>query len=461
MFLKYFPIISNNLFSIVSILGLLMMLLINCPTSALCSFVRSMHNTDHISVDHHHHSHHILPSGHSLRPPDGHFTAKPSRETLPSSIGSKSSQLLSPSHVTSFSVPSLFSSFAPSLITTTLSTIKTITTTTTPPLATKITNIDSISDEVHPKVAKSLSIHHYHSHHQSHKMISLLPVKLNWHRSSLSNFSSPSFSLPSSSSSSSSSSSTSSIKVKRAEPEHVSRSSCSDDDGCSATQTKCLRRIGLCGCPRGYVTVDLTAKHRFQEARETLESNQSKYCYKLKRVSESCEYDVQCFVSNSWCDKSSHSSSSSYSDRTAGTCLCSPGYSQQAGTEAQEVFGHTITSDRICHSNGSGSSTASTLSSITRILVALFIVTVIVSIGIAFKMHRSRQLALQQQTMVTTSVNGPPNQPGDQRSPYTRDLGNLPPMGSAEAEFQNDFIQVFPMHHLEPCPEKNMSALMQ
>ena len=29
--------------------------------------------------------------------------------------------------------------------------------------------------------------------------------------------------------------------------------------------------------------------------------------------------------------------------------------------------------------------------------------------------------------------------------------------GSAQAEFQNDFIEVFPMHHLEPCPEKNMS----
>jgi hypothetical protein len=41
--------------------------------------------------------------------------------------------------------------------------------------------------------------------------------------------------------------------------------------------------------------------------------------------------------------------------------------------------------------------------------------------------------------------------------------GQLPafrmaPMGSAEAEFQNDFIAVFPMHHLEPCPEKNTTA---
>lgn len=62
--------------------------------------------------------------------------------------------------------------------------------------------------------------------------------------------------------------------------------------------------------------------------------------------------------------------------------------------------------------------------------------------------------------MVTTSVNGPPNQVVDQRSPYNREFANLPPMGSAEAEFQNDFIQVFPMHHLKPCPEKNMTALI-
>jgi len=165
--------------------------------------------------------------------------------------------------------------------------------------ATKSTRIDSVND-AHSTVAKSSSIHHHHGHH---KIISLLPIKSNWHRSS--------------------------IKVKRAEPEHVSRSSCSDDADCSTTKTKCLRKIGLCGCPRGYVIVDLTARHRFQEARETLESNQSKYCYKLKKVSESCEYDVQCFVSHSLCDKSSHSSSSSYSDRTGGTCVCSSGHSQQ------------------------------------------------------------------------------------------------------------------------------------
>ena len=30
-----------------------------------------------------------------------------------------------------------------------------------------------------------------------------------------------------------------------------------------------------------------------------------------------------------------------------------------------------------------------------------------------------------------------------------------PPIGSTQAEFQNDFIAVFPMHHLEPLPEKN------
>lgn len=45
---------------------------------------------------------------------------------------------------------------------------------------------------------------------------------------------------------------------------------------------------------------------------------------------------------------------------------------------------------------------------------------------------------------VPVAVQGPPR---GQRSP--------PPMGSAEAEFQNDFIQVFPMYHLEPQPEKN------
>lgn len=34
-----------------------------------------------------------------------------------------------------------------------------------------------------------------------------------------------------------------------------------------------------------------------------------------------------------------------------------------------------------------------------------------------------------------------------------RDFGAMPPIGSAEAEFQNDFIAVFPMRHLEPLPD--------
>ena len=34
-----------------------------------------------------------------------------------------------------------------------------------------------------------------------------------------------------------------------------------------------------------------------------------------------------------------------------------------------------------------------------------------------------------------------------------RDFGAMPPIGSAEAEFQNDFIAVFPMRHLAPQPD--------
>lgn len=34
-----------------------------------------------------------------------------------------------------------------------------------------------------------------------------------------------------------------------------------------------------------------------------------------------------------------------------------------------------------------------------------------------------------------------------------RDFASMPPIGSAEAEFQNDFISVFPMRHLHPQPD--------
>lgn len=45
-------------------------------------------------------------------------------------------------------------------------------------------------------------------------------------------------------------------------------------------------------------------------------------------------------------------------------------------------------------------------------------------------------------------------------NPATGMYQSPPPCGSAEAEFQNDFIQVFPMYHLEPQPEKNTTPYM-
>ena len=95
-----------------------------------------------------------------------------------------------------------------------------------------------------------------------------------------------------------------------------------------------------------------------------------------------------------------------------------------------------------------------TLSFISIIAILLCVITLI-------KLRRSKQLQSSEVIMPSGGANQENHSTTLSHSPYNRDLGNLPPMGSAEAEFQNDFIQVFPMHHLEPCPEKNMTALMQ
>lgn len=71
----------------------------------------------------------------------------------------------------------------------------------------------------------------------------------------------------------------------------------------------------------------------------------------------------------------------------------------------------------------------------------------------------------QQQQMSGNAGYGQPPPPHVHRHQvgsggYVRPEGPAASMGSAQAEFENDFIEVFPMHHLEPCPEKNMSALI-
>lgn len=97
-------------------------------------------------------------------------------------------------------------------------------------------------------------------------------------------------------------------------PNHVMRDSCSDDQECLPSKTKCMVKEGLCGCSPGYM--DITSSES---------SYVSKFCFKLKRNGEHCEHSAQCFVSHSTCERINPP----ILNNQSGTCQCKQGFNEQ------------------------------------------------------------------------------------------------------------------------------------
>lgn len=125
-------------------------------------------------------------------------------------------------------------------------------------------------------------------------------------------------------------------------------------------------------------------------------------------------------------------------------------------------------SSMICHhyDHHSGSDYIGAILVVGLVIIVVLIGCLIILVQIRKKKQRPgdtlTSVADGQQQSMDGQMDG---QMGRHHGGYRGDPNNMPPMGScimgsAEAEFQNDFIQVFPMHHLEPMPEKNMSALI-
>lgn len=54
-----------------------------------------------------------------------------------------------------------------------------------------------------------------------------------------------------------------------------------------------------------------------------------------------------------------------------------------------------------------------------------------------------------------STMSGQPGSHMMMQAPHPAQLNQfrMAPIGSASAEFENDFIGVFPHHHLQPCPD--------
>lgn len=125
-----------------------------------------------------------------------------------------------------------------------------------------------------------------------------------------------------------------------------------------------------------------------------------------------------------------------------------------------QIGGHELRSDRSCRHFDLNIEDTYTTITVTLSIISMLALVICIFTLIKIRKNK-RQLLNETISEVATSINSSQaNAMTENRTPYNRDLSNLPPIGSAEAEFQNDFIQVFPMHHLEPCPEKNTTPFL-
>src|SRR5690606_10192749 len=93
----------------------------------------------------------------------------------------------------------------------------------------------------------------------------------------------------------------------------------------------------------------------------------------------------------------------------------------------------------------------------TLVLPSLLIILILIGTFVAIaRYHRWRNQSYQS-TITSIAAQGINSHP---MGHHQMGSSSPPPMGSVEAEFQNDFIQLFPMHHLEPMPDKNAHAFI-
>ena len=114
------------------------------------------------------------------------------------------------------------------------------------------------------------------------------------------------------------------IKTKRfiqPKSEHLMRNTCNNNIDC---ETYCDLIQGLCTCPVGYISADLTITNQLLISG----SHESRFCYKLKKIGETCEHQVQCFVPYSTCETIAHLGKAK-SGHHNGTCTCKPGFIAQ------------------------------------------------------------------------------------------------------------------------------------
>ena len=214
----------------------------------------------------------------------------------------------------------------------------------------------------------------------------------------------------------------------------VDKGSCTESSVCPH-HSFCDSQNHRCKCREDFVEIN-----KFMNG--TISQSSVVICLPVAKLDERCDSHEQCLVTNSICSFVDQAHGM-YKNVSSNYCKCREGFH----TEDREEVIHTKDNQKILNRPICGEFASignSWIGTFAIVCIMLLIILIGCFVGIIrFQRWKQRPMA----STVTSLA-----QQGHQQHMMS---SSPPPMGSVEAEFQNDFIQVFPMHHLEPLPDKN------
>ncbi|OTF73879.1 hypothetical protein BLA29_007095 [Euroglyphus maynei] len=176
-------------------------------------------------------------------------------------------------------------------------------------------------------------------------------------------------------------------------------------------------------------------------------------CLHVAQIDERCISDMQCIVDYSECKLTSQSVQGI--NRTVHICKCSAGHELKHDQATVIIEGQIHRVRPTCDPDNDRVHSSSWL--ISLVMITILVLVILIGTFVLIVRYQRLRQPYNQSTITSLTSQGINSHHG-MGSHHPMSSSSPPPMGSAEAEFQNDFIQVFPMHHLEPMPDKNVHA---
>lgn len=226
------------------------------------------------------------------------------------------------------------------------------------------------------------------------------------------------------------------------------RAPCSQTTDCPFDNTQCNLVSKKCQCKPNFVQVDSFVNRSYI-------THLAMTCLHVAQLDERCISDIQCIVDYSECQLTVENVAGGI-NRTIHMCKCISGHELKHDQATVIIDGQPHRVRPICDPDNDRTNSSSWL--ITVVLISILVLVILIGTFVLIVRYQRLRQPYNQQTITSLTSQGGINSSHQMGQHHPLGSSSPPPMGSAEAEFQNDFIQVFPMHHLEPMPDKNVHA---